>query len=116
MSDYKESKVWHKSMEMAKKVYLRCQGLPEDEKFGLNSQMKRSVISIASNIAEGSGRSTPKDVAHFVSIAQGSACELETQLILSIELGLINADPQLIQDLEMIRKMLHAFRNSLLRK
>ena len=115
MSDYKELRVWQASMSMAKYVYMLCQDLPADEKFGLNSQMKRSVISIASNIAEGSGRYTPKDFAHFLAIAQGSACELETQLRLSVELNLLCVEAKMFEELEHIRKMLHALRNTVLK-
>ena len=115
MSDYKELHVWKNSIHLAKEIYLFCHSFPEDEKFGLSSQMKRSAVSIASNIAEGSGRSTQKDFAHFVSMAQGSACELETQVILAHELNFISNTDQVLAEIVNIRKMLHALRNSLLK-
>ena len=113
MSDYKELIVWQKSMNLAKDIYTLCKTFPSDEKFGLTSQIKRSAVSIPSNIAEGSGRSTSKDFAQFISIAIGSACELETQIILGIEFGFIQSDCKVLSEIEPIRKMLYSLRTSL---
>jgi len=82
--------LWQKSIELAKAVYLLTSELPSEEKFGLISQIKRSVISIPSNIAEGAGRNTNNEFKHFLSIANGSTYELQTQLLLIIELDLID--------------------------
>jgi len=78
-------KIWNKAIELTKSVYIICAELPSNEKFGLISQIKRSAISIPSNIAEGAGRNSTKEFVHFLSIANGSSYELETQLILLIE-------------------------------
>lgn len=85
-------KIWQKSVELAKAVYLLTSELPSHEKFGLISQIKRSAISIPSNIAEGAGRNSKKEFKHFLSIANGSAYELQTQLILVVELNLIKKE------------------------
>ena len=103
-------------MSVAKDIYLCCQNFPDDEKFGLSSQMKRSAVSIASNIAEGSGRATSKNFAHFISIAQGSASELETQILLAVDLSFIQDGELLLTAVVNIRKMLYSLRNSLLKK
>ncbi|VXC20184.1 four helix bundle protein [Maribacter litoralis] len=86
MNKYKELKIWEKSMILVEEVYQLMRKLPSDEKFGLISQIKRSSISIPSNIAEGAGRNSKKEFAHFLNIANGSTTELETQLILFVNL------------------------------
>lgn len=82
MSDYKKLLVWQKAIELALEIYKPTKSLPDDEKFGLSSQMRRAAISIPSNIAEGQSRHSKKEFIHFLRIAQGSNSELETQLIL----------------------------------
>ncbi len=87
MHNFRELQVWKKARILAKEVYLVSTDFPEGEKFGLTSQVRRSMISIPSNIAEGSSRNSSKDFVRFLRIALGSAFELETQLLLSIDLG-----------------------------
>ncbi len=84
MHRYKDLKVWQKAMELAKEVYEITSSFPKEEKYGLTSQINRSVVSVPSNIAEGAGRNSNNEFVHFLSIASGSLCELETQLILSV--------------------------------
>lgn len=86
MHNFKELKVWQNAMSLTKAIYLITDQFPDKEKFGLTSQIRRSAVSIPSNIAEGSGRGTDKDFVHFLHITFGSACELETQIILANEL------------------------------
>ena len=90
MHNSKELMIWKMSRELVKEIYLITKSFPDDERFGLISQMRRCSISIPSNIAEGSGRSTDKDFAHFLSMSISSAFELETQLLVSNDLGYIN--------------------------
>ncbi len=78
---------WQKAMTLAESVYLTTRAFHVEERFGLTSQLRRSAVSIASNIAEGNGRLTTRDWQHFLSQARGSAQELETQLILAQRLG-----------------------------
>ncbi|MGW9686673.1 four helix bundle protein [Flagellimonas sp. 2504JD1-5] len=89
MHKIEDLKVWNKAIELAKMVSIIVAELPNDEKFGLTSQLKRSAVSISSNIAEGAGRNSKKEFKHFLGIANGSCYELHTQLILLIELNLI---------------------------
>lgn len=84
---YKDLLVWHKGIALAKRIYATTQKFPAHEKFGLVSQMRRPAVSIPSNIAEGQARHTPKEFVQFVSHAEGSLAELETQLLLALELG-----------------------------
>ena len=87
MSDYRDLKVWHKSRQVTRQVYLLCQYLPDYEKFGLRSQMQRAAVSISSNITEGSERYHYKEFIHFLEFAKASSSELENQLILCKDLN-----------------------------
>lgn len=113
--NYRELNAWKKSRLLVKKIYQLTAHFPNDEKFGLSSQMRRAAVSIPSNIAEGSGRGTNKSFANFISIAIGSAYELETQLWLSIDLEFISEKEsnQIINDICEIQKMLFNFRKIL---
>ncbi len=82
MHNYKELEIWKEGLELAKLVYEITQDFPKEEIYGLTSQLRRCVIYISSNIAEGSGRDSTKDFNHFIAITTGSSFELETQLIL----------------------------------
>jgi four helix bundle protein len=83
-------KIWQKLIELTKLVYRLVATLPSDEKYGLISQIKRSSVSIPSNIAEGAGGNSNKEFKYFLSIANGSAYELQTQLNLIVEVQKMN--------------------------
>ena len=108
-------KIWQKSIELNKRVYQLVLELPNDEKFGMISQIKRSSISIASNIAEGAGRNTNNEFYHFLGIANGSSYELHTQLILCQELNLIHKNKlnDILEQCIEIQKMIYEFQISL---
>ncbi len=115
IQSYKDLLIWQKGMALVKSIYLLCEQLPKEEVFGLQSQMKRAVISIPSNIAEGYGRNYTQNYVQFLRIARGSLLELETQLIISKELKLVgNKLYQKIQGLiTEENKMLNAFIKSI---
>ncbi|MCB9225492.1 MAG: four helix bundle protein [Crocinitomicaceae bacterium] len=115
LHNYKELKIWQKSMELAKAVLFLAKEFPEEYKYSLTSQMTRSSISIPTNIAEGSARTTNKDFSRFLDLAQGSACELETQLILSSEIEIIDQDKfiELKENINEIQKMIRGFKQNL---
>jgi four helix bundle protein len=92
ISSYKDLLVWQKAIKLVKETYLLTRLLPEDEKFGLISQLKRSSVSIPSNIAEGWGRNSTKSYIQFLRIARGSLLELETQLIICKELTYVSVE------------------------
>ena len=85
--NYKELVVWQKAMDLVEEVYAIVRLLPNEERYALGDQIRRSAISIPSNIAEGNARATDKEMIHFLYIAQGSRAELETQLELSFRIG-----------------------------
>ncbi len=79
--------VWQRAIGMVKDVYRLTSGFPASEAYGLTSQMRRSAVSVPSNIAEGAARNTDKEFLHFLSLARGSLSELETQLVIAKEIG-----------------------------
>jgi four helix bundle protein len=90
MSDYNKLKVWRRSVDLAIAVYRATKDFPDDEIFGLRLQMRRAAVSVPSNLAEGAGRSTTKDYRRFAIQARGSILELQTQILISGELGFID--------------------------
>lgn len=108
---YKDLKVWQKSLEIAVLVYHVTQKFPQEERYGIISQMRRSAVSLPSNIAEGSKRGTQKDFKQFLRIALGSGAELETQFEISRRLGFLNESEynDVTSKLEEIMKMLTVF-------
>jgi four helix bundle protein len=112
---YKDLFVWQKGVLLAKKVYLLTQAFPDAEKFGLISQMRRAAVSVPSNIAEGQARHTRREFIQFLSHAEGSLAELETQVILSVELKFCALeDTQEITSLTTeLSKMLDSLRRKL---
>lgn len=98
--------VWKSGMEMAKKVYEITEKFPKKEIFGLTSQMRRCAVSIPSNIAEGAGRGSDSDFSRFLIIARGSLCELETQYLLSKQLGFIPDSADMLLEIQQLMQML----------
>jgi four helix bundle protein len=112
---YKDLIVWQKGISLAKIIYRLTQSFPSAEKFGLVAQMRRAAVSIPSNIAEGQARHTTGEFIQFISHAEGSVAELDTQLILSIEFKFCsdaNAEPAFCLISEL-RKMLNVLRRKL---
>ena len=115
LKNYKELKVWQKSYKLCLDVYKRTGSFPKEEIYGLVSQIRRSAVSVPSNIAEGYGRKTTADYTRFLYIAYGSLCELETQIMLSNDLGFLEPGnlENLIADLSEVERMLKALIRSL---
>jgi len=115
MHNFRQLHIWQDAIQLAKAVYVLTGSLPSNEKFGLVSQLNRAVVSVPSNIAEGSSRNSNKEFKHFLSIAIGSLFEIETQLILSIELGIVNKSQSqmLIDEIIKLQKRVSTFKKSL---
>ena len=105
LQTHKDLDVWKESMKLAKQMYLATAKFPKEETYGLVSQIRRSAISIPSNIAEGAARNSNKEFIQFLYISLGSLSELETQLLLSNEIGFIEYS-KFEDAIEHIRKML----------
>ncbi len=115
---YKDLLVWQKGIDLVKRIYQITAKFPADEKFGLVAQMRRAAVSVPSNIAEGQARHTTGQFVQFISNAEGSVAELDTQLIIAVELGYCEQAEvgdafELISEL---RKMLNALRRKLSEK
>ena len=115
LKNYKELKVWQKSYELCLEIYRITAKFPKEERYGLTSQIRRSVVSIPSNIAEGYGRKTTIDYIRMLYISYGSVCELETQILLAGDLNLIDKREWdvLKKDIAEIERMLKALIKSL---
>lgn len=113
MQMLKKLLVWQKAMDIAVSVYSITLKFPKEELFGLTSQIRRSAVSIASNIAEGKGRNNKGDFDRFLDIANGSRVELETQLLIAEKIGYVthNDIEDCLKELEEIGKMLYALKN-----
>ena len=114
-SNYKELKVWQKAMDLTVEVYKLVKLLPKEETYAMSDQMRRAVVSIPSNIAEGQGRNSDKEFIQFLSIARGSLWELETQIEICLRIGYIDQSlaTNIYNLIEEISKMLNALSNSL---
>ena len=112
---YKDLIVWQKAIDLAKIIYQLTKAFPAEEKFGLVSQMRRAAVSIPSNIAEGQARRTTGEFIQFISHAEGSTAELETQLILAVEFNFCAKKSGLpaYDMIDEIRRMLNALRRKL---
>ncbi len=93
MGDFKQLVAWRKGVELCGAVYSATAGFPPGEQFGLTSQMRRAVVSIPSNLAEGHGRGTSKEYKRFCHLSLGSTYELETQVIIARNLRLLDPEP-----------------------
>lgn len=114
---YRELIDWQKAMLSAKPAYRLTARFPAEEKFGLISQMRRAAVSIPSNLAEGQARRTSGEFVQFISHAEGSTAELDTQVTLSIELGFCSTSDaaEVVGLIQELRKMLNALRRSVSR-
>lgn len=110
ISNYKDLKVWQKARVLVKEVYMVTEGFPREDLYSLTDQIKRAVISIPSNIAEGFQRNHQKEFLQFLYHSYGSCAELETQIILAKDLGYIKEETfeSLSESLLVIQKMLNS--------
>ncbi|MBU2018346.1 MAG: four helix bundle protein [Bacteroidetes bacterium] len=110
--NFRELEVWKESFHLVKEIYIMTSTLPDSEKFGLISQIRRCAVSIPSNIAEGSGRTTDKDFLNFLSMSLSSAYELETQLLLLADLFAIEID-EVFPKLQSIQRKIGGLKRKL---
>lgn len=116
IKSHRELIAWQKSMDLGVAIYKLANGFPQSEKFGMTSQMTRSAVSVAANIAEGNARGSMKDYAHFISIARGSLMETETYVLLAIRLEYVTdeAVAPIITSIRQLDRMLSVLRERLL--
>jgi len=112
---FKNILAWQKARELVPIIYKLVKKFPDDEKYALVSQIKRATVSISSNIAEGSGRNTNADFAHFLDMSLGSSFELESELIISCDLGFISEQQfnEILKILGEVQKLIIGFQNTI---
>lgn len=115
---YRDLDVWQRSMRLAKEIYRVTQRFPADERFGLTNQLRRAAVSVPSNLAEGHARFGAGEFSRFISITMGSVAEIETQILLSKDLGYITPEitEELLGELDTIGKMLRGLAKSIQRR
>ena len=118
MRPHEKLDVWNRAIDFVEAIYQATASFPKAEQFGLTSQIRRAAVSIPANIAEGAARDSTKEFAHFVSNAQGSASELETELLIAFRLGLSQKDiySRLRTELDSIGRMLIGLSRNLRRR
>ena len=84
---YRDLKAWQSAMDLIIEIYQATQSFPNEERYGLTAQIRRATVSVASNIAEGKGRASDKEVVHFLTNSRGSLFEVETQILIATRLG-----------------------------
>jgi four helix bundle protein len=111
MRDFRKIKAWEKAHHFTLQVYRITKNFPSDERFGLTVQLRRAVASVPTNIAEGCGRDSERELARFMSIAAGSASEVEYQLLLACDLNYIQDETyvEFNQQVNEVKKMLNSF-------
>lgn len=112
---YKKLLIWQKGMTLAKDIYTLTKNFPKEEVYGLTNQMRRCSVSIPSNIAEGSQRTSNKEFSNYILISKGSLAELETQLILSCKLEFLekSKSSNLLEKIDDLGRMLFSFHKKL---
>ena len=118
MFRFEKLAVWQKAIQFADRVYAISREFPADERFGLTSQLRRAAVSISSNIAEGSGRTSDKEFAHFIQIAYGSLMEAVSQLQICLRQSLVDTSvhEELYGNADELARMLSGLRASLLKQ
>lgn len=115
MHEFKKLRVWQDAINVTEQVYQATRKFPKEELFGLTNQMRRAAVSIASNISEGAGRNSKKEFHNFLGYANGSNCELQTQIIIAKRLGYLTEQEQIkiSKQLESIGNMIFKLQASL---
>ena len=106
-------KVWQEAMDLVKMIYQSSSSFPESENFGLKSQIRRAAISVPSNIAEGAARTSDKEFLQFLSISRGSLSEVETQMLISRNLGYLENPDHVMEHIDKVFGLLGGLINSL---
>jgi len=113
---YRELIVWQKAITMVTEIYRATRSFPREETYGLTSQLRRSAVSVASNITEGQGRNSRPEFRHFLGVARGSLLEMETQIVIATNLGYLSRDAENRLSLSSgeVSRLLHGLMQSLL--
>ena len=113
---YRRLEVWQEAISLIKKVYVLADMLPKSEEYNLKSQLKRAIVSVALNIAEGKCRSSAKDFAHFLNTSSSSLSEVEAIICICVELEYFKENKEIYDDIRTLNKRINALRNKLLKE
>lgn len=112
---YKKLEIWQEAIDLIKIVYQTIEKLPKSEEFNLKSQLKRAVVSVALNIAEGKNRKSSKDFAHFLNLSSSSLAEVDAILCICVELGFLEDNLELNDKINILNRRINAFASKLLK-
>jgi len=113
MRSHRDLIAWQEAMRLAETVYQQTLGLPKEEMYGLAVQMRRSAVSVPSNIAEGAARNSSREYYQYLEIATGSIAELETQVELAIRLGYLKQAVEALEHVHRVGRLVNALRNAI---
>lgn len=116
IQNYRDLEVWQLAMQLAKDIFILTESFPVSQRYVMITQLQRSALSVPSNIAEGRSRHSKNDFIYHLNIARGSLAELETQLLLSHQLGYVAEIDALMDSTNRITRMLHGLKNSLMQE
>jgi four helix bundle protein len=114
IESHKDLIVWQKAIKLAGRVYAATRQLPSEERYGLNSQLRRAAVSIPSNIAEGAARKNRAEFLQFLHIARGSLSELETQMLITVQQDLVSSEMAGLEDIAEVGRLLNGLISKLL--
>jgi len=114
MHQFRRLEVWHEAVNLAAQIYCLTDAYPINERYGLTTQMRRAVVSVSSNIAEGAGRGSSKEMARFLRVAIGSICELESQVEVSRRLGFVDDAERKLSDVSRLKARIKTLEDRLL--
>jgi len=112
-ANHRELLAWQEAIRLVVMVYREAAAFPREELYGLTAQMKKSAVSIPSNIAEGAGRNSSKELVQFLGYASGSRAEIDTQLEIACQLGFVSRESAIFKQLERVGQLITALRKSL---
>ena len=115
MKSHRDLDVWKRSIALVSEIYSATRAFPSEEMYGLVNQLRRAAVSVPSNIAEGAARDSQKEFLRFLSISIGSLAEMETQLLIAVNLNYLPSDNLLGPEIDRIRQMLHGLINGIKR-
>ena len=113
MGTHRNLLAWQEAMKLVGEIYRETAAYPKEERYGLVAQTRRAAVSVTANIAEGAGRNSRRELAHFLGLASGSLAEIETEIELGIMLGYLPQTPDLMRQVHRVGRLLTALRNSI---
>jgi four helix bundle protein len=112
LTGHRDLRVWQDAMTLVRTIYIVTRDFPKDEQYGLSSQLRRAVVSVPSNIAEGAARTSKRESAQFLSVARGSLAEVETQILIAKDLGYLTEEEGMLASVSALLRSISALMKS----